>query len=64
MRMPAQILLVQEYEKLQSQFVICDSCFWCATSIGAALCKCPACGSRLNAIQLNVPSLARCTTAA
>ena len=64
MSMSAQNLLIQDYEKLQLQFVICDSCFWCATSIGAALGRCPACGSTLNAIPLNVPSLARCTTAA
>ncbi len=47
MEMPSQNLLVEDYKKFQLQFVICDSCFWCATSLSYSPDKCPSCGSRL-----------------
>ena len=50
--MPAQNVLVEDYKKLQLQFVICDSCYWCATAISYAPNRCPSCGFSLNSVPL------------
>ncbi|MGI0048185.1 MAG: hypothetical protein ACREAW_01475 [Nitrososphaera sp.] len=57
--MPTQNVLVEDYKKLQLQFVICDSCYWCATCFSYNPNRCPSCGSSLNAMPL--PQSARCS---
>ncbi|HUG97224.1 MAG TPA: hypothetical protein VMJ94_06750 [Nitrososphaera sp.] len=50
--MSAQNVLVEDYKKLQLQFVICDSCYWCATAVSYPPNRCPSCGSGLNSVPL------------
>gem|GEM_PF-3076202 len=52
--MPSHNLLVKDYKKLQLQFVICESCYWCATCISYELTRCPECSSKLNAMPLHL----------
>lgn len=48
-----QNVLVEDYKKLQLLFVICDSCYWCASCFSYSLNRCPSCGSQVNSMPLD-----------
>jgi hypothetical protein len=46
---PVPLMILKEYKKLQSVFILCESCHWCATYLDRArlvLDFCAICNSR------------------
>ncbi|HXV46159.1 MAG TPA: hypothetical protein VD736_05755 [Nitrososphaera sp.] len=40
----------------QVRFLLCGSCFWCASSVaGRTIERCPACSGRLGSVSVTAP---------
>lgn len=45
--------------KRQIHFVLCGSCFWCASDMAGAIERCPACGEAVGAMPVRQPMVIR-----